>query len=44
MANQGKYHKWDQHRQECYSMYVEQQKPLDEVMEYMRAAHNFVPR
>ncbi|KAK1752567.1 hypothetical protein QBC47DRAFT_327854 [Echria macrotheca] len=36
-------YKWEQHRQECYELYVEQGKSLDEVVNYMREAHNFTP-
>ncbi|KAL2136512.1 hypothetical protein VTI74DRAFT_3337 [Chaetomium olivicolor] len=36
------YH-WEQHRQTCYRLYVEQNMSLDEVVEYMRVHHDFTP-
>jgi len=35
---------WEQHRQTCYRLYVEENRPLDEVVRYMREHHDFTPR
>ncbi|KAK3341476.1 hypothetical protein B0T25DRAFT_635629 [Lasiosphaeria hispida] len=32
---------WEPHRQTCYSLFIEQRKSLDDVIDYMRAAHSF---
>lgn len=37
-------YRWEQHRQTCYRLYVEENKSLEEVVEYMRVHHNFTPR
>jgi len=37
-------YEWEQHREICYSLYVEQKKSLDEVAEYLRLRYNFTPR
>ncbi|KAL2198897.1 hypothetical protein P885DRAFT_31414 [Corynascus similis CBS 632.67] len=34
---------WEQHRQTCYRLYVEENRPLDEVVRYMREHHDFTP-
>ncbi|KAJ4290751.1 hypothetical protein N0V88_006500 [Collariella sp. IMI 366227] len=36
-------YKWEPHRQTCYRLYVEQNLPLDETIEYMREHHDFTP-
>lgn len=37
-------YKWEPHRQTCYRLYVEENMPMHEVIEYMREHHNFTPR
>jgi hypothetical protein len=37
-------YKWEQHRQTCYRLYVEEKKSLDELVAYMREHHGFGPR
>ncbi|KAK1835473.1 glutamyl-tRNA amidotransferase subunit A [Podospora conica] len=37
------YYKWGQHQETIRSMWVDQQKSLDEIMEYFRTEHNFTP-
>lgn len=37
-------YKWEQHRETCYRLYVEENRPMDEVVKYMREHHNFTPR
>jgi len=37
-------YKWEQHRATCYRLYVNENRPLDEVVQYMRDHHNFTPR
>ncbi|KAK0731535.1 hypothetical protein B0H67DRAFT_477462 [Lasiosphaeris hirsuta] len=32
---------WEPHRETCYSLFIEQRKSLDDVIDYLRAAHNF---
>ncbi|KAL2155210.1 hypothetical protein VTH82DRAFT_3886 [Thermothelomyces myriococcoides] len=34
---------WEQHRETCYRLYVEENRPLDEVVQYMREHHDFTP-
>ncbi|KAK3309515.1 uncharacterized protein B0T15DRAFT_497780 [Chaetomium strumarium] len=34
---------WKNHRETLRRLYVEEKKPLDEVVEYMRVHHNFTP-
>ncbi|KAK4129650.1 hypothetical protein N657DRAFT_610208 [Parathielavia appendiculata] len=36
-------YRWEQHRQTCYRLYVEENKSIDEVVHYMREHHNFTP-
>ncbi|KAK4041573.1 amidase signature domain-containing protein [Parachaetomium inaequale] len=36
-------YRWEQHRQTCYRLYVEENRPMDEVVRYMRDHHNFTP-
>jgi len=35
---------WDNKETECYRLYVEERKSLDDVMQHMKVAHNFNPR
>ncbi len=35
---------WDGKRDICYKMYIEDKKALEEIMEYMKAFHQFAPR
>jgi len=35
---------WELYREECYRLYVEQKKSLEQVAAHMRAVHNFTPR
>jgi peptide subunit release factor 1 (eRF1) len=35
---------WAGKREICYQMYIQEKKPLEEIMEYMRTAYQFAPR
>lgn len=35
---------WEGKEEICYQMYIEQKKSLEEIMEYLKTAHNFSPR
>jgi len=35
---------WDGKRDLCYKMYIVDKKALEEIMEYMKAFHQFAPR
>ena len=35
---------WEGKRDICYRMYIEEKKPLEDIIEYMRAFHQFSPR
>jgi len=35
---------WDDKRDTCYRMYVDERKTLDEIIEYFRHELGFVPR
>lgn len=35
---------WDDKEAECYALYVEDRKSLDEVMQHMKEVRNFNPR
>jgi len=35
---------WDRHQQTCYRLYIEERKPLEDIMEHMRVHHQFAPR
>lgn len=35
---------WDGKREICYQMYIKDKKALEEIMEYMKTAHQFAPR
>jgi hypothetical protein len=37
-------YRWRLYRDICYRLYVEENKSLDEVIQYMREEHNFTPR
>lgn len=37
-------YRWDQHREICYRLYVEENRSLDYVVQYMREHHDFGPR
>ncbi|KAL2165575.1 hypothetical protein VTH06DRAFT_878 [Thermothelomyces fergusii] len=34
---------WEEHRETCYRLYVEENRSLDEVVQYMREHHGFTP-
>ncbi|KAH6853340.1 hypothetical protein B0I37DRAFT_359038 [Chaetomium sp. MPI-CAGE-AT-0009] len=36
-------YRWEQHRQTCYRLYVEENRPIQDVVEYMREHHDFTP-
>lgn len=35
---------WEGKEEECYRLYVEERKPLDEVMEHFKNGYGFSPR
>lgn len=35
---------WDGKRDICYKMYIEEKRALEDIMEYMKAFHQFAPR
>lgn len=35
---------WEPHKETITHLYVQQNKQVDEIIEYMRANHNFTPR
>lgn len=35
---------WEGKEPVCYQMYIEEKKSLEEIMQYMREAHEFAPR
>ena len=35
---------WEQHRETCRRLYVDEKMRLDDVAEYMRKHHDFTPR
>lgn len=37
-------YEWEDKEAECYQLYVEERKSLDEVMQHMKDVHNFNPR
>jgi len=37
-------YEWDLQEGECYRLYVEEKKSLDEVMRQMKEVHGFSPR
>ena len=37
-------YEWDSKEAECYRLYVEEKKSLDEVMQQMKELHGFSPR
>lgn len=37
-------YRWEQHRLTCYRLYVEENRTIQEVVDYMRVHHDFTPR
>jgi hypothetical protein len=35
---------WEGKRDVCFQMYIAEKKSLEEIMEYMKAVHQFAPR
>ncbi len=35
---------WASKEDICYDLYINQKKPLEEIMEYLRDRHDFTPR
>lgn len=35
---------WEGKEQVCYDMYINQKKPMEEIMEYFRVEEDFTPR
>jgi hypothetical protein len=35
---------WEGKEEICYRLYIEEKRPLDEIMDYLRAEFNFAPR
>jgi len=35
---------WEDKEQLCYQMYIEEKKSLEEIMDFMKANHQFAPR
>jgi hypothetical protein len=35
---------WEAHHQLCHQLYIQEDKALEEVMDYLRRVHHFTPR
>jgi hypothetical protein len=35
---------WDEYKETCYRLYIDERKSLRDIMEFMRVHHNFMPR
>lgn len=35
---------WDEFHDACYRLYIDEKKPLEEIMQIMRSEHGFAPR
>jgi hypothetical protein len=35
---------WDSYQQICYQLYIDENKSLEDIMEYLRTRHKFTPR
>ncbi|KAF1737225.1 hypothetical protein CRV24_002841 [Beauveria bassiana] len=34
---------WDTHQETCYQLYIQEGRSLEDIMEYLKAAHEFCP-
>lgn len=34
---------WDAHHETCYRLYIEEDKPLEDIMSYMKSVYKFAP-
>lgn len=37
-------YEWDKHKHICRRLYVDEKRPVDEIVEILRAQYNFTPR